>query len=594
MRTRPVHPQLVAFVRGVAKGASGLVIVVSALVLAGWLLNAPSLKSVLPGLVAMNPITAVGFIIAGAGLAAAVMNPRASIARGCGLAIATGGALVLCRYFFGWDSGVDRLLFTASLQGNVMAPTTACAFVCAGLALLLFDLETRFGQRPGELLAIIVTVIALLALTGYAYEVEKLYRVGRFIAMALHTAGTFLVLSVGLLCARPDRGLMRRVVSDGAGGAMLRRLLAAIIGVPFALGWLMLKALQNGLVDEQLGLSFFVVSVVLFVVTMIVRNAGLLDEKESERDEFEAELRKAHGGLETTVQESTAELRHVIDALGDGVRVLGAAAEEILASTSQLAATATQSAASVTETSATVEEVRQTVQVASGEAQRVASTAQRTAEISRAGKSATEATLTGMRRIQVEMHSIAESMVRLSEQSHAIGEIITAVDEISDQSNLLAVNAAIEAATAGEHGKGFAVVAQEVKYLASQSQQATRQVRRILNDIQKATGAAVMTTEQASKAVEAGVRDSAGAGESIVTLADQIGDAEQTAAQIAASSLQQLTGMDHVAVAMGQIKDAAVQNAEQAGQLQQSARNLNALGHRLKELVERHQARSSP
>ena len=97
-------------------------------------------------------------------------------------------------------------------------------------------------------------------------------------------------------------------------------------------------------------------------------------------------------------------------------------------------------------------------------------------------------------RIREQMEAIAESMVRLSEQGQAIGQIIATVEDLAAQSNLLAVNASIEAAKAGEHGKGFGVVAQEVKSLAEQSKQATNQVRTILSDIQKATTAAVMAT----------------------------------------------------------------------------------------------------
>ena len=89
-----------------------------------------------------------------------------------------------------------------------------------------------------------------------------------------------------------------------------------------------------------------------------------------------------------------------------------------------------------------------------------------------------------------------------------LGKSCSTVNDLAEQSNLLAVNASIEAAKAGEQGKGFAVVAQEVRNLAEQSKQATIQVRSILNDIQKATNAAVMVTEQGSKAVEAGVKQS--------------------------------------------------------------------------------------
>ena len=95
--------------------------------------------------------------------------------------------------------------------------------------------------------------------------------------------------------------------------------------------------------------------------------------------------------------------------------------------------------------------------------------------------------------------SIAESIVQLSEQSHAIGQIIATVSDWREQSNLLAVNAAIEAARAGEQGKSFGVVAHEIRSLAEQSKQATGQVRTILSDIQKATNIAVPPPNRATK-----------------------------------------------------------------------------------------------
>jgi methyl-accepting chemotaxis protein len=193
-----------------------------------------------------------------------------------------------------------------------------------------------------------------------------------------------------------------------------------------------------------------------------------------------------------------------------------------------------------------------------------------------------------MKRIQTQMESIAESVVKLSEQSQAIGEIIATVNDLADQSNLLAVNAAIEAAKAGEHGRGFAVVAQEVKNLAEQSKQATTQVRGILGDIQKATTAAVLATEQGDKAVEAGVKQSTEAGEAIRLLADGITESARTATQIAASSQQQLVGTDQVAMAMENIKEASLQNIAGTKQVEAAAQNLHELGQRLKRLVEQY------
>ncbi|MFA5907277.1 MAG: CHASE3 domain-containing protein [Vicinamibacterales bacterium] len=282
-------------------------------------------------------------------------------------------------------------------------------------------------------------------------------------------------------------------------------------------------------------------------------------------------------------------LRGQIRALVEGASVLGSAASEIVASTTQLAASANESAAAVSETTTTVEEVRQTAQVANQKAKHVADSAQKAAQISQNGRKSTEDVGAGMQRIRQQMDAIAASMGRLSEQGQAIGQIIATVEDLAAQSNLLAVNAAIEAAKAGEHGKGFGVVAQEVKSLAEQSRQATTQVRTILGDIQKATATAVLATEQGSKAVDAGTRHTEVAGEAIQTLAGSVSEAAQAATQIAASSQQQLVGVDQVAAAMDSIKQASTQNVASATQLETAARNLNALGQRLTQVVERYQ-----
>ena len=282
------------------------------------------------------------------------------------------------------------------------------------------------------------------------------------------------------------------------------------------------------------------------------------------------------------------DLRAQIGGLVDGANVLGSAASEIVASTAQLAASANESAAAVSETTTTVEEVRQTAHVASQKAKLVSESSQKATQSSQNGRKSIEDVSAGMERIRQQMDAIAASMMRLSEQSQAIGQIMASVEDLAAQSNLLAVNASIEAAKAGEQGKGFGVVAQEVKSLAEQSRQATNQVRTILGDIQKATAAAVIATEQGSKAVEAGTRQTEVAAESIQALAGNMLESAQAATQIAASSQQQLVGVDQVAGAMDSIRQASVQNVASAQQLETAARNLNDLGQRLQQMVERY------
>ncbi|TAJ94040.1 MAG: chemotaxis protein [Gammaproteobacteria bacterium] len=277
--------------------------------------------------------------------------------------------------------------------------------------------------------------------------------------------------------------------------------------------------------------------------------------------------------------------RAITSQLRESIAQLSSSAAEILATTAQVASGATETASGVSETTATVEEVKQTAQVSTQKAKYVSESAQKVAQVSQSGRKSVEDSIQGMHVIQEQMESIAGSIVRLSEQSQAIGEIIATVNDLTEQSNLLAVNAAIEAARAGEQGKGFAVVAQEVKSLADQSRQATAQVRAILGDIQKATSAAVLATEQGNRAVEAGVRQSAETGESIRLLAESIMEAAQAATQIAASSQQQMVGMDQVALAMENIKQASMQNVAGARQAEIAAHDLNELGQKLNHLI---------
>ncbi|MBI1937036.1 MAG: PAS domain S-box protein [Ignavibacteriales bacterium] len=292
----------------------------------------------------------------------------------------------------------------------------------------------------------------------------------------------------------------------------------------------------------------------------------------------------------TTRKKSEENLLNLLREIQKAVKLLSSSTNEILSSTAQIAAGAADEAAAISETTSTVEEIKQTAHIASLKAKNVADSAQRAAQVSQRGKKSVEESIERMYHIRQQMETITESILRLSEQSKAISEIIATVNDLADQSNLLAVNASIEAAKAGEQGKGFAVVAQEVKSLAEQSKQATAQVRTILSDVQRAMSSAVLATEQGSKAVEAGVKQSAEAGNAISVLADNIVEASQAATQIAASSHQQLAGMDQIAQAIVNIRQASVQNVNGTRQAEDAAKNLHELGMKLKNLVDQYNA----
>ncbi|MGA1840469.1 MAG: methyl-accepting chemotaxis protein [bacterium] len=265
--------------------------------------------------------------------------------------------------------------------------------------------------------------------------------------------------------------------------------------------------------------------------------------------------------------------------------MLAASIGQISSTVSRLVGTSEETNSSVSEITTTVEEVKQTAHISHEKAEQVAEKSSEVAKISEGGKKATQDVSAGMKRIKEEMESIAESIVDLSEKTQSIEEIINTVNDLSDQSNLLSVNASIEAARAGQFGKSFAIVAQEVKSLADQSTKATDQVRNILNEIQKATSEAVMSTDLGSKAVEEGSSLSALAGDAIQKLADSIVESSQSAMQIAASSKQQLVGTDQLASAMEIIKEGFVQDMASTKELETATHDLEGLVFKLRKIA---------
>jgi methyl-accepting chemotaxis protein len=289
------------------------------------------------------------------------------------------------------------------------------------------------------------------------------------------------------------------------------------------------------------------------------------------------------------LNESVSSLQSMIGQIHGAASELDSASAEILAATTQQASGASEQSAAISQTTTTVDEVRAITEQSVARAQEVAGTSQRTLDVSRTGQQVVQDTIVSMRNIKARVESIAENILALSEQTQQIGEIIATVNDIASQSNILALNASVEAARAGEYGKGFAVVAVEVRNLAEQSKQATAQVEAILSDIQRATNATVMATEEGTKGVEEGARLAAQTQEVIEQLAAVIEESAQAATQVVAGGRQQTTGVEQIAVAMQSINQATAQSLASTRQAEKAAQNLNDLARSLSELVEQYQ-----
>lgn len=283
--------------------AGAAILLLGLLVLAGWALDVLALKSVVPGLATMKPMTATGFALAGLALWL-LQSDRPQAARGfgqlCGVTVAALGGGVLGEYLLGWDLGIDLLQFSeatlaeAKVTGTPhpgrMAPATAMMFLALGCALALLRYREQAGAAhiPG----IAGAVLALIALSGYLFGAESLYSFAAYISVAAHTSAAHLVLALGILCAYPDEGAMKIVSGDGAGSVMVRRLLPAVIVVPWVLAWFRWQGELAGLYATGFGLALFAVSIIIVLAVVVLWTAIHLNHTDTERKEADEKVRR--------------------------------------------------------------------------------------------------------------------------------------------------------------------------------------------------------------------------------------------------------------------------------------------------------------
>jgi signal transduction histidine kinase/CheY-like chemotaxis protein/HPt (histidine-containing phosphotransfer) domain-containing protein len=301
--------------RSLSRSLLRVVLLIGSLALVGWQLDVDALKSVLRGRVAMNPLTALGFLLAAASLwlleaESTGSHPRKWMSRAAWIgaaSVAAIGVVTILGYTLGQNIGLDQLLFRARLSNNRIAPNTAVNFILIGGALLLLGWESRWGPRPAQLVALLPTAIALTSVLGYVYAVGELYAIGSYIPMALPTAIAFLALGVALLCARPDGGLVAAIASDHMGGALARRVLPAAAVIPAALGGLWLLGQRAGLFNAELGLALLAVGNILFFLGLIAVASRSLNRADRRRQTGERRLATQYATTRILVESRTFE-----------------------------------------------------------------------------------------------------------------------------------------------------------------------------------------------------------------------------------------------------------------------------------------------
>jgi len=252
----------------------------------------------------------------------------------------------------------------------------------------------------------------------------------------------------------------------------------------------------------------------------------------------------------------------------------------------QQSSAATEQAASVQQLTTTAEEVAITARQIMENARLVESCADEASSTCLSGSNDVGAAITGMETLRAQVQQIAQSMLRLGEDSQRIGGIIEIIDEISDQTNLLALNAAIESAGAGEHGKRFAVVAKEVRRLAERTVDATRQIRGLIEEIRQATNSTILVTEEGTKAVDTASTLVDKVDKSFATLLRVVDNTAQAAKEITHSTRQQTAACQQIAETMNEVRDVAQQVADSSVETERAIGDITDLAEELRYLIE--------
>lgn len=314
------------------------------------------------------------------------------------------------------------------------------------------------------------------------------------------------------------------------------------------------------------------VGAVLIALALGDHIQGLRQERE------EAQLRQLR---EQTVRASNME---AIKSLAADVSKVSKVMAEVMSSLSD----STNAVASVvSETTATVEEIERTGKGMKTRATQIADASKRTASESQRGRESMDETAEIVRRIKDDSHETSNMIQTLLSQLEEVDSIIAKVQSIAEASKILAVNASIEAASAGEYGSGFAVIAQEVKNLAGESKEATLVITRLLNSVRESIANVVRNTSRGVEQTEMGVRIIDHTKRIIDALADAVKDNSEMATEIATSVKQQTDGLGHILSAIEKIGSSARHNKEMSEKMKSGTDDLDTTVADLLELMSR-------
>jgi len=289
------------------------------------------------------------------------------------------------------------------------------------------------------------------------------------------------------------------------------------------------------------------------------------------------------GAIADSINFAVKEMRNLVVRIKNAAQQVAVASERSRQTANELTQAASRQATQITDTTARMRDMSQQMEDMSATAGRSAEVAQGSVATAKRGSAAVQNTIKGMDEMREHIQETAKRIKRLGESSQQIGEIVELINDIAEQTNILSLNAAIQAAMAGEAGRGFAVVADEVQRLAERSGEATKQIADLVKTIQADTNEAVSAMEQTTKGVVEGTRLADAAGQALGEIESVSEQLSELIVKIARVAHQQSENATLVSQNMGQIQEATTltstgtrQTAESIGKLSELARELQA------------------
>jgi methyl-accepting chemotaxis protein len=357
---------------------------------------------------------------------------------------------------------------------------------------------------------------------------------------------------------------------------------------------LVLTGVMVGLMPGAV-LAFLVGSINSRKISKMVERVRDLTEDEANRSRpTVVSSRDGITELATGLQVLSDKMHHTLPQVSAITDEIASTNKEISASSSDQIGSIEIQKDQTAQVATAMQQMASTVLQISENSNNAANASRKAAETARTGGKVVDETLANMRAIAASVGETAKKVEELGKHSDQIGQIIGVIDDIADQTNLLALNAAIEAARAGEQGRGFAVVADEVRKLADRTSTATKEIARMITTIQSETKNVVAAMEAGSRQVEQGLESTSKAGQSlnaIIQMSEGVGD---MITHIATAATEQSTTTEHINNSIEQITKITVATAAASQQTTAAFEHLSGLAHKMQSLLSQFQLAGGP